>query len=57
VSVASQKSRRIVSLAKVKSMGQTLHCMRYIKWQLTFHFVLEVRERKECFSLEKPTPT
>ena len=55
---ALQKTRRIVSLAKVKSMGQTRKCMRYIKWQLAFCLVMEVRVRVLiCFSLEKPTPT
>jgi hypothetical protein len=32
--------------------------MRYIKWQLAFCLVMEVRVRVLiCFSLEKPTPT
>src|SRR5579859_5115924 len=56
--VAPQKTRRIVSLAKVKSMGQTRKFVRYIKWQLAFCFVMEVRVRvRICFSLETPTPT
>jgi len=38
VSVASQKTRRIVSLAKVKSMGRSSVCVTGL---LAFRFVME----------------